>query len=1023
MAEPAEITSIPLGLQQAMESEQCVLFVGSGIGYYARDAKGNCGPDAATLAGDLAKHFGEDVEGSSDLSKVAELVELKHGRTELETFVKSKLTGLEPDDTLRWLFSQRWQAIFTTNYDGVIERAYELNPKPPQIARSISVTSELVPLDPRFDVPIYHLHGTLFSPAAPVIIITREDYAKFRERRRMLFEILKLHFATSTFLYVGYSNNDPNWDMVLSELTSEFYPTTIPKSFRVAPKTSALDVKLLSSRNIETISAPLDQFCGIARATLRALASDADRLKRIQFEIPSDLAEAYDKNPAAVLRLLSSWSYVNQAPFNATPNVASFLRGDRANWALIAGNNQFERDIEEDLYDDTLEYFTGSASTTTIAVVGSAGYGMSTVLLSLAVRLTKEHAGPVFMHKPGTSFVEGDIEFAASMLPNSRPVFFVDDAADYSGPIQNAFSQLRAGKTSALFVLGARQNEWHQARGKFNPTEYEIEALSDPEINRLLDCLARHGALNKLGALDREKQFAVVKMKHGKELLVTMRESTEDSRFDAILESEFRGIREELARRLYLVVCGFFQHGAYVRDSLLAEILKVPFGDLHSATGDATEGVVIYDPIDEAQGLYGARARHRIIASVVWERCGEEEEKESLLQLSLSLLNLNYGSDKSAFEQFVRSDRIVKVLRSFEGKVRFFETACRKDPESPYVRQHYARMLDREGKSELALSQIDAGIALAQDVRVLYHTRGVILTHLAMGTDSLDLARKRLAQAEKAFRHGLSIYDRDEYCYQNLASLYLDWAKRVPEPESTEYIAKCEEVITEGLRVVRARDGLRIVSSEVEKWLGNTPERLGSLKQAVAERSGSIVARYLLGRAYRTAGEPRKALEVLDFVIKNHPNEFRACIEYALALFDTGSSYREAIAVLEIGNLYGMSDPRYIATLGGMLFMDRKFTKAEETFLAVRKRSFLYSEINAVHFRPHDAADKSKLLRLQGKVVAVRAGYAFIETADYPRFLCPGSKYNGVLMKPGMTISFEPAFCAKGAIADRPLTI
>jgi tetratricopeptide (TPR) repeat protein len=1015
------VITIPLSLQHAMESEECVLFVGSGIGAYATDPDGKTGPDGRTLAAELAHHFGVDTDGNLDLAKIAEAAEIRKGRTELETFIKARLAKLEPTEPLRWLFSQRWKAIFTTNYDFVIERAYELNPTPPQNPRTISVTSDLVPLDPRFDVPIYHLHGCLFGPSAPAIVITRADYAKFRERRRMLFELLKLNFATSTVLYVGYSNNDPNWDMVLSEIAAEFYPKTIPKSFRVAPTTSSLDVELLKNRNIDTISIPLDQFCDIAKATLRDLATDADRLKRIQHAIPSDLSQAFEKNPAPVLRLLASWTYVNQAAFNATPNIAEFLRGDRANWALIADNQQFERDIEDDLYEELLEYATSiGRNTLSLAVVGSAGYGMTTVLLALAVRMTKEHAGPVFMHKPGNPYVEGDVEFAASLFSGARPFFFVDNAADNSEGIQATLSRLKALKVPAMFVLGDRKNEWHQARGKFNPSEYEIEPLSDPEINRLLDCLARHGALDKLAPLDRDKQFAVIKTKHGKELLVTMREATQDNSFDAILESEYRGIGDDLSQRLYLTVCCFFQHGAYARDSLLAEILGYPLADLHSATAGATEGVVIHDSIDEAQGVYGARARHRTIATIVWERCGEEAGKERLLQSSLSLLNLNYGSDKEAFERFIRSDRIVEVLRTFEGKVRFFETACQKDPESPYVRQHYARMLDREGKPELALSQIDAGIALQKDVRVLYHTRGVILSHLAIRTESLDLARKRLAQAEHAFRQGLAMYDRDEYCYHGLASLYLDWAKRVRDPESTEYIAKCEEVISEGLRVVRFRDGLKIVSSEVEKWLGNNPERIAALRQAVADSHGSIVARYLLGRTLRADGKSQEALDILDFIIKNHPNEFRACIEYSLALLDSGAAYTQAIAVLEIGSLYGLSDPRYIATLGGMFFMNRNFSQAEAVFANTRKRSFQSSEINAVHFRPLDPANRAGHLRLDGRVAAVRAGYAFIENPEYPRFLCPGSKFGGLLLTEGMTVSFEPVFCAKGAIADKP---
>jgi tetratricopeptide (TPR) repeat protein len=190
-------------------------------------------------------------------------------------------------------------------------------------------------------------------------------------------------------------------------------------------------------------------------------------------------------------------------------------------------------------------------------------------------------------------------------------------------------------------------------------------------------------------------------------------------------------------------------------------------------------------------------------------------------------------------------------IRSLDGKIRFFETACQKDPQSPYVRQHYARMLTREGKFEIALGQIEEGLKLDPKLRVLYHTKGVILAHLAMSNPSLDLARRHLVKSEQAFRQCLSIYDRDEYSYQSLAKLYLDWAKRVPDAESAEYLQKCEQAISEGLRVVKIRDGLWIASSEVEKWLGNEPSRIHALERAVKESPGSIIARYLLGRSYR----------------------------------------------------------------------------------------------------------------------------------------------------------------------------
>jgi hypothetical protein len=243
---------IPLGLRQALEGGECVLFVGAGLGYHLWRS-GVHAPDAATLATELARQFKIDVDGSPELAKVSQIVELRNGRPELETFLKKLLSDLEPDEVFRWISTVRWRAIFTTNYDNGIERSYAQSASPPQTPVPITSTSDITAFDRRFQVPVYYLHGTLFGPDKPHIIITESDYAEFRKQRRMMFEILKLEFATSTFLYAGYSNQDPNWKMLLEELRSEFFPSRLPPSYRIAPTTNALDAEILRAQHVETI--------------------------------------------------------------------------------------------------------------------------------------------------------------------------------------------------------------------------------------------------------------------------------------------------------------------------------------------------------------------------------------------------------------------------------------------------------------------------------------------------------------------------------------------------------------------------------------------------------------------------------------------------------------------------------------------------------------------------------------------------------------------------------------------------
>ncbi|MCI0564551.1 MAG: SIR2 family protein [Nitrososphaera sp.] len=1013
---------LPLGLRHALESGECVLFVGAGIGVHLFTADGKCLPDAASLAKELAQEFSIETSEPHDLAKIAQVVQLRKGRPELEAFLRKRLGNLEPDDTLKWLFSLRWRAIFTTNYDLGIQRTYELIPDPPQRPVTISTTSELVSFDARFEIPIYHLHGTLFGTARPHIIITEEDYARFRESRRMLFEILKKEFATASLLYVGYSNRDPNWKMVLEEIRAEFYPSPFPQSYRVAPSTDPLDNEILKSRGIETIGVALDHFVRAASAALSDLKVDPDRLQKLQATVPKALMSAFEKNPAATARFLLSWTYVNEAPFDAAPNTTAFLRGDRPNWSLVGRRLHFERDIEDQVYEDLLDYATSERQKPGVVIVlGPAGYGVTTLLMSVAARLVNERAGPLFMHKPGAAVIEGDIEFAISVF-TERPFFIVDFAADHSGPLRSVVHKLGQSGRAAVFLLGERLNEWRQNGGvRLSGREHNLEALSEPEIIRLIQCLEQHGELGQLRDLNRDLQIAAIKQKHGKELLVVLRESTEGKGFDAIIEDEFLGIKDELSRQLYAITCCFYQHGALARDTLLAELLGLPLADLYRETKNATEGVVVYECVDESYGHYVARARHRIIAQIVWNRCVIASERERLVASTLAALNLNYKADRDAFNDFIRSDALVESIVSFEGKVKFFEVACRKDPMNPYVRQHYARMLSRDEKPELALGQIDEALRVNPNVRILYHTKGIVLRQLAMSIESPDIARRRLAQSEEAFRRGLSMFERDEYCYTGLAELYFGWAKRGTSPEEVAtYIGKAEETINEGLKVVRTRDSLWVVSSEVQKWLGNQPQHLQSLERAVAENPGGIVARYLLGRAYRRQGDPQKTVEVLHSVIRDHPNEFRSCVEYACALMDLGEAYAKCIAVLRLSTLHGLSDPRFIATLGGMLFMNREFSEADRIFSESYRREFPATELQKVQFRPRKPGGPERQLELVGKVVGVKAGYAFIEVPGYPPFFCPGSKFGGVVMKYGLEVVFEPAFSARGALAERP---
>ena len=1015
--------TIPLGLRTALESGQAVLFVGAGVGACASDKDGNRAPDAWTLAGDLVKHFSINPPSHLDLAQIAQVVEIRHGREELEAFLAKRLDGFDPNASLRWLCTRRWRAIFTTNYDSIVQRSFEMSAAPYQVPITISVTSDLVYSGSPFEVPIYHLHGALFtSPRA--LIVTENDYARFRTRRAMLFELLKRELATSTILYVGYSNSDQNWKMVLAEIRSEFAPARPPQAYRLAPFTEQLSREVLGSQGVETIDADIEEFAASAASVLDEASTDQLILSNFAGRVPSHLAEAFSRTPGAVARLIKSWTYVNQAPFEVLPNLSEFLNGDLPNWSIAARRIPFERDAAELLYDDLLDFATAGKPRATVQILlGSAGSGISTLLMTTAARLVEEKAGRVFFLRSSVPLIEGDIIFAASLF--SEPCFFfVDNASDESSSLQLALARLREQRIPACLVLGERINEWRQARSHLRGKEHFLGDLSDGEIDRLLDFLGASHALNKLANLDRGLQAAAVRERHGKQLLVTMREATENESFDAIIYDEYRNMENELARSLYAAVSCFSHLRCFARDEVVGKILCLPLEELFRETSAATEGVIFWETVDPDRGIYAARTRHHLIASIIWQRCLSLPQRDDIVLNAVKALNINYHSDLKAFDAFVRSDEHVEGISTFDGKVKFFEAAAKKDPRNPYVLQHYARMLLREERLELALGQIDRAIAIAPNGRVLYHTRGKVLAAIALSSESEAIGRRRLFQSEAAFRKCRNMGERDPYPYQGLAELYFGWAKKcASEDEAIEYIERAENEISEGLGKAQEREGLWIVSSQIHEWLGNRPKSEAMLSKAIgAEPSGSV-ARYLLGKMLRRRGRYSEALTVLRPLIEAKPEDFRACLEYVRCLLGTGGAYSEAIGILRLSVLYGRGDPRFVAYLGGMLFLDGKFTEAQGVFDDAKERNFTFLEARKPEFFPRERCELAKVLRLEGTIVSVRPGFAFFRTPGYPHVFFHGSKIGSWILEVGQKVAFQIAFSATGQLAREPTLV
>jgi hypothetical protein len=105
------------------------------------------------------------------------------------------------------------QYYWTTNYDNLIERALD--------AANKSVDAKLAPENlslskPRRDAIVYKMHGDISLPHKAVL--TKDDYENYHAERQLFTTALQGDLVSKTFLFIGFSFDDPNLSYILSRI-------------------------------------------------------------------------------------------------------------------------------------------------------------------------------------------------------------------------------------------------------------------------------------------------------------------------------------------------------------------------------------------------------------------------------------------------------------------------------------------------------------------------------------------------------------------------------------------------------------------------------------------------------------------------------------------------------------------------------------------------------------------------------------------------------------------------------------
>lgn len=208
-------------LVKAYDHGELVLFVGAGISRAFGIRPGL--PLGAETSRIIAEELlGRPLRGSETLMQVAQEVVWRDGsRQRLEglltrIFANNRIGFLPAHTALASIGAP----IITTNYDNLIERAYQSLGKPLSVAWRDEHTTSLI------DPILIKIHGAIDDP--PSCVITEDDYYHWLDREPELRDIVRGYLLTKTICFVGYSLADPNFRSMLRVLRLKFAPIRRP---------------------------------------------------------------------------------------------------------------------------------------------------------------------------------------------------------------------------------------------------------------------------------------------------------------------------------------------------------------------------------------------------------------------------------------------------------------------------------------------------------------------------------------------------------------------------------------------------------------------------------------------------------------------------------------------------------------------------------------------------------------------------------------------------------------------------
>ena len=163
----------------------------------------------------LAESIGLNIDKEYDLPAVAQYVKNESGNRSAinESILEAYGKDVNFNENVSILTRIPIYTYWTTNYDKLIENGLRAANRNPDVKINYK---QLTSSRKDRDAVVYKMHGDVDYPADAVL--TKDDYAQYEKNYPFFRDVLEGDLISKTFLFIGFSFEDPNLDYILNQL-------------------------------------------------------------------------------------------------------------------------------------------------------------------------------------------------------------------------------------------------------------------------------------------------------------------------------------------------------------------------------------------------------------------------------------------------------------------------------------------------------------------------------------------------------------------------------------------------------------------------------------------------------------------------------------------------------------------------------------------------------------------------------------------------------------------------------------